>query len=166
LLETSSLRAAVENTSDAEIAEMEARLGEAETLFANGDIEKFYTLDVGTHGVIIDKGGNNYIKKVYGNLATILGMIIRSDFANRRKITESFQEHKAIFDAWKRRDVQGAMAALDHHLSRAEARVMENFVQNLAISQDSSGERTDPADDPQPAAEFRVVETESRSLGR
>lgn len=131
LLETSSLRAAIEATSDSEIADMAARLAEAEALLEAGDLEAFYAFDVETHGMIIDKGQNAYTKKIYDNLSTILRMIIRSDFGKQPKISEAFREHQALFAAWKRRDVKGALVALNRHLSRAEQRVMENFVQNL-----------------------------------
>lgn len=156
LLETSSLRAAVENTSDAEIAEMEAKLAEAQALLESGDLEKFYALDVETHRIIIDKGKNNYTKKVYGNLSTILRMIIRSDFGNQPKISEAFKEHRAIFNAWKRRDVEGALAALDCHLAKAEARVMENFVQNLGAAGSLPGPRLVSHRHPEPSSQLGI----------
>ena len=118
---------------DDEIGEIEARLAEAQTLLEAGDLEKFYALDVETHRMIIDKGRNNYTKKVYANLATILRMIIRSDFNKHPKISEALQEHWAIFEAWKRHDVKAAKAALERHLARAEERVMENFVKNMSV---------------------------------
>ena len=133
LLEISALEAAIESTTDDEIGEIEARLAEAQTLLEAGDLEKFYALDVETHRMIIDKGRNNYTKKVFANLATILRMIIRSDFNKHPKISEALQEHRAIFEAWKRHDVKAAKAALERHLARAKERVMENFVKNMSV---------------------------------
>ncbi len=95
---------------------MEAKMAEAERLFEAGDLEPFYTLDVETHSMIIAKGDNDYIKKVYSNLLTLLRMVIRSDFDKRRKISESFREHKAFLEAWKRRDHKATATALYRHL--------------------------------------------------
>jgi DNA-binding GntR family transcriptional regulator len=58
-------------------------------------------------------------------------MVIRSDFDKQLKISESLAEHRLLIDAWKRGDRAAAAAALERHLSRAEARVMENFAQIL-----------------------------------
>ncbi len=129
MLEMSAIGAAIRRTTDEEMAAIEARMAEAERMVAAGDLERFYALDVETHRLIIDKGENDYIKKVYANILTILKVVIRSDFDKQRKISESFAEHKAFLDAWKRRDTAAAAAALDHHLERAEERVMENFAQ-------------------------------------
>ncbi|MBE0532349.1 MAG: GntR family transcriptional regulator [Rhodospirillales bacterium] len=159
LLETSSLKAAIENTSDTEIADMEAKLAEAQALLTAGDIETFFAFDVQTHRMIVDKGQNNYTKKVYDNLSTILRMIIRSDFEKQSKISEAFQEHRAIFEAWKQRDVKGALAALNHHLSGAEKRVMENFVQSLGAVPASSIARPGSRGEPKPAPELRLFGT-------
>lgn len=134
LLEMHALPAAIAHTADDELADMEAKMIEAERLFESGDLEPFYALDVETHQMIIDKGDNDYIKKVYANLLTLLRMVIRSDFDKQRKISESFNEHKALLEAWKRRDVTAASAALDHHLGMAEERVMENFAKILGDS--------------------------------
>ncbi len=131
LLEMHALPAAIAHTTDDELAAMEAKMVKAERLFEAGDLEPFYTLDVETHSMIIDKGDNDYIKKVYANLLTLLRMVIRSDFDKRRKISESFREHKAFLETWKRRDVAATAAALDRHLDMAEERVMENFAMIL-----------------------------------
>jgi DNA-binding GntR family transcriptional regulator len=140
MLETHALPAAIAHTSDDELADMEAKMAEAERLFADGDVEPFYALDVETHRTIIDKGDNDYIKKVYGNLLTLLRMVIRSDFDKQRKISESFREHRAFFEAWRRRDVKAAAKALGHHLDRAEERVMENF--SMILGDDTAGDET------------------------
>jgi DNA-binding GntR family transcriptional regulator len=131
LLEMSAFASAMSRISDDELAAMEARMMEAERSFAAGDRERFYGVDVETHRMIIDNGDNDYVKKVYANLLTVLRMVIRSDFDKRGKLSESFAEHKAILGAWRRRDVAAAFAALDRHLDGAERRVMENFAQIL-----------------------------------
>lgn len=146
LLEMSALPDAIANSSDDELAQMAVKMAEAESLFESGDLERFYALDVETHQLIIDKGDNDYIKKVYANLLTLLRMVIRSDFDKQRKISESFREHKALLEAWKHRDTAAAAAALDHHLAMAEERVMENFAKILG---DSWGDEN-PAAPPSP----------------
>ena len=95
--------------------------------FRVGNLEKFYEVDVETHQMIIDHGDNDHIRKVYANLRTQLRMVIRSDFDKQFKISESLSEHRALIDAWKRHDAAATAAALEHHLSMAERRVMENF---------------------------------------
>ena len=136
LLELSSIKATIQRTTDAEFAEMETKMAEAERQIADGKLESFYALDVLTHQMIIEKSDNEYIKKVYANLQTILGIVIRSDFDKYSKISESFAEHKALFEAWKRRDVAATTEALAHHLDGAETRVMENFAPNQPPEED------------------------------
>ncbi len=132
LLELSAIEAAIRGTTEAEFADIEAQMAEAERQVAAGNLESFYALDVETHRLIIDKGDNDYIKKVYATLQTILRIVIRSDFDKYPKISEAFAEHKVLLDAWKRRDAAAATAALAHHLDGAEERVMENFAQSNA----------------------------------
>lgn len=132
LLELSAIEAAIRGTTEAEFAEIEAQMAEAERQVGAGNLESFYALDVETHRLIIDKGDNDYIKKVYATLQTILRIVIRSDFDKRPKISEAFAEHKVLLEAWKRRDAAAARAALAHHLDGAEERVMENFAQSNA----------------------------------
>ena len=127
LLELSAVKAAVQGTTDDELAEMEAKMAVAEKQVAEGKLDGFYALDVKTHRLIIDKGDNDYIKKVYDNLQAILSIVIRSDFDKYAKIEESFAEHKHVLEAWKTRDVAATRAALASHLDGAETRVMENF---------------------------------------
>lgn len=134
LLELSTLAQAIANSTTDELNEMGVKMAQAERMFAGGDLDPFYALDVETHKLIIDKGDNDYIKKVYANLLTLLRMVIRSDFDKQRKISESFREHKALLEAWTCRDVAAAAAALDHHLAMAEDRVMENFAKILGDS--------------------------------
>ncbi len=141
LLELSALAQAIANSTADELTGMGVKMARAERMFASGDLDPFYALDVETHQLIIDKGDNDYIKKVYANLLTLLRMVIRSDFDKQCKISESFQEHKALLEAWTRRDVAAAATALDHHLAMAEERVMENFAKILG---DSRGDG-DPA---------------------
>lgn len=130
MLEISAIDAAIRRTTADELAELEAKMAEAERQVAAGKLESFYALDVETHRLIVEKGDNDYIKKIYDNLQTILRIVIRSDFDKRPKISEAFAEHKVLLDTWKRGDVEAAKAALAHHLDGAEERVMENFARS------------------------------------
>jgi len=131
MLEMSALKTAIANTTDDEIADLDAKMNAVRERVAKGDLERFYAIDVETHQMIIDKGNNDYIKKVYSNLQTLLRMVIRSDFGKQYKISESYAEHTRIIDAWKRHDFAAVANALDDHLTRAEERVMENFAKIL-----------------------------------
>lgn len=132
ILEMAVLPAAMANVPASEIGAMAARTVAAEEAFRAGNLEQFYVVDVATHQMIIDACDNDHIKKVYANLRTQLRMVIRSDFDKQLKISESLGEHRLLIDAWKRRDAVATAAALEHHLSMAERRVMENFAQFLS----------------------------------
>jgi DNA-binding GntR family transcriptional regulator len=132
ILEMAMLPSAIANVAAREVKAMEAKTSEAEAAFQAGNLEPFYAVDVETHQMIIDHCANDQIKKVYANLRTHLRMVIRSDFDKQPKISESLGEHRALINAWERRDAAAITAALDRHLSMAEQRVMENFAQFLS----------------------------------
>lgn len=138
VLESFALESAYGNITDEELDEIDEKIRQTERELERGQLEASYALDVAIHQLIVNKCDNFQIKKLYSNYRSILGIIILSDYNRVDNVVESFEEHRRIFDAIRKRDLKEAKEALISHLSGSMSRVIEMFG-NIASS-NSSGE--------------------------
>lgn len=127
LLESFALESAYGNITEKELDEIDRMISQTERELESGKLEASYDLDVAMHQLIINKCNNSQIRKIYSNYRSILGIIILSDYNRLDNVVASFEEHRRIFDAIKRRDLKKAKEALITHLSGSMSRVIEMF---------------------------------------
>lgn len=134
LLEPFALESAFTNITQKELDDTDEKMKRAERELKGGRLEASYDADVALHQLIINRCNNNQIKKIYSGFRNILGIIILSDYSQRAKVVQFFEEHRQIFDAIKRGDLMDSKKVLVSHLSNAMHRVLENFEKTIVNS--------------------------------
>lgn len=119
----------VETASDAEVAALDDAL---QTLLRDGKrgtsealLERAQAVDWGFHDAIVDALGNELISRIY-RVNSIRIRLIRLDRVTVQAdiLWRVLAEHSAVMAAIKRRDVAGAVAALERHLATARNRAL------------------------------------------
>jgi DNA-binding GntR family transcriptional regulator len=112
-------RAAYEATARAGAADIEAlevlhqRLrGHA----AAGRIDAYYEANYAIHEAFITLADNRWLAQTIGDLRKILRLVRHQTLHVPGRLQQSLSEHLAVFDALKRRDCEGADAAMRNHL--------------------------------------------------
>ncbi len=127
LLEPFALKSAIETITQEELEGFERTIKRAERELKEGQLEACYQLDISLHQLIISRCNNSQIKKAYSYFQNILAIFIRSDYRQIDKVAQSFEEHRRIFDALKKRDLQEANEVLLSHLSKGLERALGHF---------------------------------------
>jgi DNA-binding GntR family transcriptional regulator len=132
LLESFSLKTAFHNITRRDLEAIEEKIRFTEEEFKKGELEKSYEFDVALHQLIIDRGQNNQIKKIYANYRSIVGVIIFSDYNEFNFVLDSFKEHCKIFRAIRDNNPEMTEELLLAHLDKSKARVIQMFEKQIA----------------------------------
>lgn len=127
LLELFALESAFGNITGDDLNHIAEKIGLTREGFDQGQYEASYDLDVALHQLVIDRGHNSEIKKIYANYRSIIGIIIFSDYFKVNFVKDSFVEHCQIFEAIKADRKQHTAGLLMTHLDRSKERVIEMF---------------------------------------
>jgi DNA-binding GntR family transcriptional regulator len=127
LIESYALESAFDKITQKDLEDLEERIGQAERELEAGRLEACFDLDIVLHQLSINRCANSVIKKIFSNFRNMFGIIRRSDRGRVANVAKSFGEHRRIFEAIKRRDLENAKKNLAFHLSDAMNRVLENF---------------------------------------
>ena len=93
-------------------------------------IERHGRADQDLHQYIAEMSGNLLLKDALGKIVSIAALVRRWHYAGNiphRHLMMTVHEHLRVLDAMLAGDVQGAIAALDEHLSIARARTLERL---------------------------------------
>jgi DNA-binding FadR family transcriptional regulator len=120
------------NGSDADFAELEASIARMKRLDAQSDQEAFLEENRVFHGVIARASGNKVLE-VFWDTISILAHGehhgIRYSVGNQAHVIKA---HQRILDACRRRDGDGAAAAMEKHVSGLENLVRDRYQHLLA----------------------------------
>ena len=115
VLETACARLAAQRIDDDEIERLEWLAAAVES-----DPEQLIDRDVELHTAIAHAAGNPILLALMGSLRTLSPESRSATVALRGRAARSRRHHRAIIDALRRHDPDGAAAAMDAHLASFE----------------------------------------------
>ena len=118
LLEGRCAFEATQQASDADIAALEALHRQLQDTAEQGLIPQYYAANYAIHEAIIAMAGNKWLAQVIGDLRKILKLARLQQLNAPGRLSQSLDEHMAIFIALKARDAEAADAAMRLHLTR------------------------------------------------
>ncbi len=147
-LECFAIRLAVDNVSNAHIAQLEAILNASVAALEAGDMSAYGAHDRDFHDLIADLSGNDALVDMLARLSRqvqICRMVANqsADFAIR-----AAQERDEILDALRRRDADRAAALMDAHILDVQQAVMRQLGDGLGAANDDAdrlGPRSRPS---------------------
>ncbi len=121
---------ACQHASDAELAQLDARVDDmvarAETLTSQERV----ALDLDFHFTISALSGNHYLHRLFDNLQTEVRMFLALSEGTHGDLKALAETHRPIAHAMARRDVDAVQQALRFHLEDAKAHACGLFSQN------------------------------------
>jgi DNA-binding GntR family transcriptional regulator len=125
LIEPAVARKAASAFDQDSAAQLERIIGQANEVI-QGRRERWAAqvaqLDSKFHGVIAARGGNSLIAAIVANLHTKVQFILLRERAQSFDPLAADREHRAIYEALKRRDPSGAERAMKEHLHNSRKR--------------------------------------------
>jgi DNA-binding GntR family transcriptional regulator len=118
LLEGRCAFEATQQASEIDIAALEALHRQLQVTAEQGLIPQYYAANYAIHEAIIAMAGNKWLAQVIGDLRKILKLARLQQLNAPGRLSQSLDEHMAIFVALKARDAEGADAAMRVHLTR------------------------------------------------
>ena len=118
-LEAQAARSAAQHISSFEIEILEDLLQQS---YENiGSVKKLRQYDDAFHATIYDAAHNRYLHQTLTNLRSVLGLLRGSVYDSQDRRRASLDEHKAIFEAVRKRDGDAAFEAAAHHMSEVSS---------------------------------------------
>lgn len=94
-----------------------------EVAAAEGDIERYYPLNLLFHRAILELGGNKRLLQAYQNCVRELHLFRRGGLVTPERMRQSNTEHQAILDALLSGDGDAAFRVMEAHVLQAKQRV-------------------------------------------
>jgi len=126
LLEAEVVRQVTSLIPDSVFDELEQSLAKDQAQLEAGDRARHFESDIHFHGTIISFVENKLLKEILDSLNNRIIRVRR--FAQLQPgfhLVESFQEHRAIFQAMRQRDVETAAEAMRTHLEKSALRIQQ-----------------------------------------
>ncbi len=121
-LERTAAALAATNASDAELDQLGRYLERQEANL--DDAEAFIEADIRFHVQIARVSGNEVLADLLASLRSMLRVWVDRGVRTREGASSAFEEHRAVYEAMRRRDVSGVDAAMRHHMQTASARII------------------------------------------
>ena len=126
LLEVEVVRQVTPLIPESVLDELDRSLTETEVQFESGDITQHFESDVYFHETLADLVENELLKEVLDGLANRITIARRfAQLQSGPHLVESFKEHRAIFEAIRQRDPEGAAELMRVHLVNSAVRIQE-----------------------------------------
>jgi DNA-binding GntR family transcriptional regulator len=116
LLEGRCAFEAAHNASDADLAELDALHQKLVACAEEKRINDYYATNFTIHEAIITLANNRWLAQAIADLRKILKLARLQQLHAPGRLAQSLSEHLAIYAALKRRDCEGADAAMRGHL--------------------------------------------------
>lgn len=116
VLEKQVVTVIINQIADGQLAEIEALLNQVEAYFDKGDHLKILELNAKFHGLFLEACPNKRLVQLLHQVRSML-LLYRANIvrgvSHNGKILE---EHRAIFEAIKRRNLEDALTSIEEHL--------------------------------------------------
>ena len=125
LLEGRCALEAAQRASDADLQALEGWHQRLSEHALAGRIKAYYQANFAIHEAIIELANNRWLAQSIADLRKILKLARLQQLHAPGRLKQSLAEHMAIFKALKRRDAEGAEAAMRQHLLRQREALRE-----------------------------------------
>lgn len=128
LFEMYAAEGSVERISQDELREMRFLIEECDAIVDSRDrleYNQYVRRDCDLHRLIIKTGHNALLSELYERLAVFLRIARVRLFESRPDMAKGHEEHKAILEAYERRDKGRLLRLLDSHLRRSSKEFLE-----------------------------------------
>lgn len=122
IYEVQAVKWAIERITDEEMDQLEETFEFMEFYTLRNDIDKMLTINTGFHQTIYDASHNRMLSKQLSSYQTFLKYKGAAATYDEKYLTTVLEEHRAIFKAFKDKDVEEGAAAMDRHITGAKAR--------------------------------------------
>lgn len=123
--ETQAVKWAIERITDEEMDKLEETFEFMEFYTLRDDIEKMLTINTGFHQVIYEASHNRMLQKMLSSYQNFLKYKGMDSVYDENYLTTVLEEHRAIFKAFKDKDVNAGALAMEVHINRAKERRCE-----------------------------------------
>ncbi len=120
--EIQAVKWAIERITDEEMDKLEETFEFMEFYTLRNDIDKMLTINSGFHQVIYEASHNRMLVKLLSSYQTFLKYKGVESRYEDDYLTTVLQEHRAIFKAFKEKDVKAGALAMEIHINRAKER--------------------------------------------
>jgi DNA-binding GntR family transcriptional regulator len=125
VLECTALKAALHKIYENDLADIELLLNKAEVDIVAGDFQSSVESDVKLHGLIIEKSGYNRLAQFIDILKTQLLRVRYIGTTVSGRTQRSIQEHKAILNALRDKNLDLAHSLLKTHIRNVRDNVLK-----------------------------------------
>lgn len=118
-LEILAARTSIYRFTDEDIETLEQQFCNIKQRFSKGlsiSVEKYAKADWLLHDMIVKKSNNKYVERVTNEISAILRRYQFMSVKAFSHVGNSTNEHIAIVDCIKRKDLDGLIAMLEHHI--------------------------------------------------
>lgn len=123
--EIQAVKWAIERITDEEMDKLEETFEFMEFYTLRDDIEKMLTINTGFHQVIYEASHNRMLQKMLSSYQNFLKYKGMDSVYDENYLTTVLEEHRAIFKAFKDKDVKAGALAMEVHINRAKERRCE-----------------------------------------
>ena len=120
--EVQAVKWAIERITEAEMDRLEETFEFMEFYTLRNDIDKMLTINSGFHQVIYEASHNRMLKKLLSSYQNYLKYKGMQSAYDDNYLTTVLEEHRAIFKAFKDKDVKAGALAMEMHIDRARER--------------------------------------------
>lgn len=120
--EIQAVKWAIERITEEEMDKLEETFEFMEFYTLRNDIEKMLTINNGFHQVIYEASHNRMLQKLLSSYQTFLKYKGMDSVYDDNYLSIVLEEHRAIFKAFKDKDVKAGALAMEVHINRAKER--------------------------------------------
>lgn len=123
--EIQAVKWAIERITEEQMDKLEETFEFMEFYTLRNDIEKMLTINTGFHQVIYEASHNRMLQKLLSSYQNYLKYKGVDSVYEDNYLTTVLEEHRAIFKAFKDKDVKAGALAMEVHINRAKERKCE-----------------------------------------
>lgn len=120
--EVQAVQWAIERITEEELDRLEETFEFMEFYTLRNDIDKMLTINSGFHQIIYEASHNRMLKRLLSSYQTFLKYKGMESVYSDDYLTTVLEEHRAIFKAFKDKDVKAGTQAMEVHIDRAKER--------------------------------------------
>lgn len=120
--EVQAVRWAIERITEEELNELEETFEFMEFYTMKNDINKMLNINTAFHQIIYNATHNRMLKQLLSSYQVYLKHCNPSNYYAPDYLTNVLKEHKAIFDAFMAKDVEGGALAMSIHMDNSGSR--------------------------------------------
>lgn len=121
LLEGRAAWEAAAKLTDADLARLEALHRPLEDYAAANDADRFFEANQAFHSALQEIAGNRWLKQTIDDARKLIKLTRRDSLRLEGRLKQSLAEHRAILQALRNRDPEGAAQAMRDHLLSGRA---------------------------------------------